>query len=248
MAVVEKTIDILGDETFSAFIISREIPEGYPVDIYDEAVKTLKNYALRGLSGVQSYNFPLVTTVGAWALAACRDLVNVTLPQCTSFTGNGGLRENTKLENVELPLLRTVSEYAFTNCQKLRTISLPSLTSCSTGMFFGCTVLDAVSLPKLQSMGNNTFYTCPAIRQIDLPSVKTIGSGQINGCSSLEVINIGPNITSINAAAFQGAPEGLVINLPVAEGAISGAPWGATNNIIINYDTPYAGSVPIPES
>ena len=42
MAVVEKTIDILGDETLSAFIIAREVPEGYPVDFYDEAVKTLK--------------------------------------------------------------------------------------------------------------------------------------------------------------------------------------------------------------
>ena len=35
MAVVEKTIDILGDELLSAFIISRQVPEGYPVDFYD---------------------------------------------------------------------------------------------------------------------------------------------------------------------------------------------------------------------
>ena len=87
---------------------------------------------------------------------------------------------------------------------------------------------------------------CPAIRQIDLPSVKNIYNGIISGCSSLEVINIGPDITSINASAFQGAPEGLVINLPVAEGSISGAPWGATN-AVINYEVPYAGSVPMPE-
>ena len=247
MAVVEKTIDILGDGLLSAFIISRQVPEGYPVDFYDEVVKTIKNYALRGMSGVQSYNFPFVTTVGGWGLAGCPDLVSVTLPQCTTFTGNGGLRECTKLENVDLPLLKTVSEYAFTNCQKLRSINLPSLTSCSTGLFFGCNILETANLPKLQSMGNNTFYSCPAIRQIDLPSVKTIGSGQINGCRSLEVINIGPSITSINSQAFQSAPEGLVINLPVAEGAISGAPWGATS-AVINYNTPYAGTVPIPES
>ena len=104
MAVVEKTIDILGDELLSAFIISRQVPEGYPVDFYDEVVKTIKNYALRGMSGVQSYNFPFVTTVGGWGLAGCPDLVSVTLPQCTTFTGNGGLRECTKLENVDLPL------------------------------------------------------------------------------------------------------------------------------------------------
>ena len=248
MAVVEKTIDILGDETLSAFIISRQVPEGNPVDFYDEVVRTLKNYALRGLSGVQSFNFPFVTTVGAWALASCPDLVNVTLPQCTSFSGNGALRESPKLENVDVPLLKTASEYTFANCNKLRSISLPSLTSCGTGIFFGCSKLEVVSMPRLTALGTNTFYTCPAIKQIDLPSVKNIYGGQINGCSSLEVINIGPDIMSISSSAFQGAPEGLVINLPVAEGVISGAPWGATNNIIINYDTPYSGSVPIPES
>lgn len=248
MAVVEKTIDILGDETLSAFIISRQVPEGNPVDFYDEVVKTLKGYALRGMKGVQSINLPNVTTIGGLALSGCSDLVSVSLPLCTTFSGTGAMRECAKLENVDLPLLKTVSDYAFTYCTKLRSISLPSLTSCSTGLFFGCSLLESASLPKLQSMGNNTFYTCPAIRQIDLPSVKTIGSGQINGCTSLEVINIGPSITSINASAFQGAPEGLVVNLPVSEGVIANAPWGATNNIIINYDTPYAGSVPIPES
>ena len=248
MAVVEKTIDILGDETLSAFIISREIPEGYPVDVYDEAVTSLKSYALRGMKGMQSINLPNVTTLGSHALAYCSDLTSVFLPLCTTIPNTGAIRECPNLDNVELPLLKSASEYAFLGPNKLRSISLPSLTSCSTGIFFSCSLLESVSLPKLQSMGNNTFYSCPAIRQIDLPSVKTIGSNQITGCTSLKVINIGPSITSINAQAFQNAPEGLVINLPVAEGAISGAPWGATNNIIINYDTPYAGTVPIPES
>ena len=247
MAVVEKTIDILGDELLSAFIISRQVPEGYPVDFYDEVVRSLKGYALRGLRGIQSINLPNVTTLGTHALFGMSDLVSVSLPLCTTITGNNALRENTKLENVDLPLLKSTGEYALLGCTKLRTVSLPSLTSCSTGLFFGCTLLESVSLPKLASMYNNTFYSCPAIRQIDLPSVKTIGSGQITGCNSLEVINIGPSITSINATAFQGAPDGLVINIPKAEGELANAPWGATN-AVINYDTPYAGTVPIPES
>jgi len=247
MAVVEKTIDILGDETLSAFIISRQVPEGYPVDFYDEVVKSLKGYALRGLKGIQSINLPFVTTLGTHALYGMSDLVSVSLPLCTTVTGNNALRENTKLENVDLPLLKSVSEYTFLGCTKLRTISLPSLTSCSTGLFFGCTLLESASLPKLATVGNNTFYTCPSLTQIDLPSAKTIGSGIISGCNSLEVINIGPSITSINAQAFQNAPAGLVINIPKAEGELANAPWGATN-AVINYNTPYAGTVPIPES
>ena len=74
-----------------------------------------------------------------------------------------------------------------------------------------------------------------------------IGATILNGASSMEVLNIGPSITSIHANAFGGTPEGMIINLPVSEGAISGAPWGAPN-AIINYDTPYAGTVPIPQT
>ena len=247
MAVVEKTIDIVGDELLSAFIISRQVPEGYPVDFYDEVVKSLKGYALRGLKGVQSINLPYVTTIGTHAIMGCPDLVSVSLPLCTTMPASGAMRENTKLENVDLPLLKSTGEYALLGCTKLRTVSLPSLTSCSTGLLFGCSILESVSLPKLATIGNNTFYSCPSLTQIDLPSAKTIGSGVISGCSSLEVINIGPSITSINATAFQNAPAGLVINLPVSEGALANAPWGATN-AVINYDTPYAGTVPIPES
>ena len=38
MAVVEKTIDIIGDEAFSNLIVSKTIPEGVPVDFYDDVV------------------------------------------------------------------------------------------------------------------------------------------------------------------------------------------------------------------
>ena len=149
MAVVEKTIDILGDETLSAFIIAREIPEGNPVDFYDEAVKSLKSYALRGMKGVQSINLPNVTTIGSSALIQCPDLVSISLPACTSFTSSNAVRECPNLETVDLPLLRTVADYSFLGCTKLRSISLPSLQSCSTGIFFGCTLLESVSMPRL---------------------------------------------------------------------------------------------------
>ena len=81
MAVVEKTVDILGDETLSAFILARRIPEGNPVDFYDEAVKTLKNFALRGMAGMHTVNFPYVTTVGSYAFTNCPDLTKVILPR-----------------------------------------------------------------------------------------------------------------------------------------------------------------------
>lgn len=58
-------------------------------------------------------------------------------------------------------------------------------------------------------------------------------------------VNIGPGIKTISATAFENTPDGMVINLPVADGAVANAPWGATN-AVIHYNTPYSGNVPIP--
>ena len=54
MAVVERTIDILGDETFTAVILGKRMPAGYPVDIYDDDVTVLKTYALGYCSGIET--------------------------------------------------------------------------------------------------------------------------------------------------------------------------------------------------
>ena len=72
MAVVEKTIDIIGDEAFCNLIISRKVPAGLPVDIYDDAVRKLRDYALYYMGDVESLNFPNVTIIGAYALHDCR--------------------------------------------------------------------------------------------------------------------------------------------------------------------------------
>ena len=68
----------------------------------------------------------------------------------------------------------------------------------------------------------------------------------MNSDSHCTVVNIGPYITSIATNAFAKTSDDLVINLAVAEGAVSGAPWGATG-ATINYNVPYSGTVPMPE-
>ena len=81
--------------------------------------------------------------------------------------------------------------------------------------------------------------------QIDLPSIETIGAYAFSSCGRLEVVNMGPNIRSINGNTFKNAREGLVINFPFEEGAISGAPWGGID-VVFNYGVPYSGDVPMP--
>ena len=110
--------------------------------------------------------------------------------------------------------------------------------------------LEFLAIPKVQNIpeycfsGQNT-----TLLQLDLPSVKTISRGGLADLKGLKIVNLGPNITSINASAFSTSMSSdLVINIPKSEGEISGAPWGAPATVTINYDTPYAGDVPMPES
>ena len=43
MAVVEKTVDIIGDERFTAMLLAKTIPDDCPVDLYDEVVQSFMN-------------------------------------------------------------------------------------------------------------------------------------------------------------------------------------------------------------
>ncbi len=105
--------------------------------------------------------------------------------------------------------------------------------------------LETVVAPKATQVGVNSFYGCTSLTQIDLPSVVTVNNEPFKNCTGLQVINFGKTVTSMNASAFGSMPDGVIINVPWAEDEVSGAPWGGTG-VIINYDVPYSGTVPMP--
>ena len=78
-----------------------------------------------------------------------------------------------------------------------------------------------------------------ALEKVVFPSTWTnIKPGRCYGCTNLkEVYILCPNPT-IDASAFGDCTQNdLVINCAFAEGAVAGAPWGATN-ATINYNVP----------
>ena len=220
MAAIEKTVNIIGDDAFCALILGRSIPDGMPVDFYDDILTKLRPHALRNMSGLESVYFPNVTYLGKYALAECPDLKRVDMPKVTSLTERA-VFSCPSLVEVNFPMATSIGEFAITG-GSIKRIELPSAVSAN---------------------GTLQFYSCTSLEEIILIGGATI----LNGASSMEVVNIGPNITTINANAFGGAPAGMVVNLPKSEGEIAGAPWGGVD-IVIHYDTPYAGTVPIPES
>ena len=247
MSATQNTVEIIGDDDLCRLLLSRSIPEGMPVDFYDDVLESIRPYAFYGMAGLESVELPNVTTLGRQAFYQCPDLERVTLPLVQILPENC-FSGCTNLAELDAPNVTQLESYCLLNCG-IASVSFPNLTLLSFlgYIFSSCTSLVDVRLPKLSSLSSNTFYNCTSLTQIDLPSIVTIDSNAFKNASSLQVVNIGPKIRNIFSTAFSNTPEGLVINLPVAEGAISGAPWGATN-AVINYETPYAGTVPIPES
>lgn len=250
MAVVEKTIDIIGDEAFSNLIVSKTIPNGLPVDLYDDTVASFRSYALYRHTQIQSLDFPKVTSCATSAMQGCSSLKRVEMENCTSMSERA-LQDCPALESLYLPKLRGtglcfLSVNGDDGTFPLTELNLPELSMLGELALNGRTSLTSIIVPKLKTVYNYGFSGCMKMKQIDLPSVESLGAYVFNNCGQLEEVNVGPNIRTINANMLKNARAGLVINFPFEEGEISGAPWGGID-VVINYGVEYSGDVPIPE-
>ena len=134
----------------------------------------------------------------------------------TSANANGGYK--VQLEEVYLPTKITALVYTFQNCNNLKRI-----------------IGDVSNIKTL----NVTFNGCYNLEEIPyFPNLTTIGNQSFQNCNALKKYCVPPKVTSIHTGAFNKTPNLLDIYVAFAEGAISGAPWGATN-ATIHYNTQY---------
>ena len=135
--------------------------------------------------------------------------------------------------------LTSIGESAFNSCSNLALTSLPAgVTSIGSGAFYGCSNLALTSLPAgVTSIGSGAFNSCSNLALTSLPAgVTSIGSYAFSGCTRLTSITFKGTPTIIESSAFDGCTNLTDIKVPWAEGAVSGAPWGATNaTITYNY-------------
>ncbi len=105
-------------------------------------------------------------------------------------------------------------------------------------VFSVCQNLAQVSFSEgVTSIGVEAFYGCTSLALTSLPAgVTSIGIEAFSDCTSLTSITFKGTPTTINSSAFSGCTNLTDIKVPWAEGAVSGAPWGATNaTITYNY-------------
>ena len=202
--------------------------EPYIEETYD-AQGELTNVVLHGYTRIRAYAFYScmylnltslpneITSIGEQAFHNCYNLALTSLPSGVTNIGNNAFSGCTSLALTSLPSGITSVNYAtFARCESLALTSLPSgVTNIDAYAFSGCTSLALTSLPSgVTNIGNNAF----------------------NNCTGLTSITFDGTPTSIVSNAFSGCTNLTSIKVPWAEGAVAGAPWGATNaTITYNY-------------
>ena len=133
----------------------------------------------------------------------------------------------------------TVPAFKFYHQLSLASLLLPSgITSIGEYAFYDCTSLALTSLPSgVTSIGVQAFSRCTSLALTGLPSgVTSIDAGAFDDCTGLTLITFEGTPTSIDSTAFEGCTNLTSIKVPWAQGAVSGAPWGAMNaTITYNY-------------
>ena len=131
---------------------------------------------------------------------------------------------------------------AFNNCISLTSITIPdSVTSIGDTAFYNCISLTSITIPNgVTSIGTWAFYNCTGLTSVTIPNgVTSIDRSAFEYCRSLTSVTFKGTPNTIHSSAFSGCSKLTTINVPWAEGAVSNAPWGATN-ATINYN--YAGA------
>ncbi len=216
---IKKNVSILGvtgtlEE--GGFSVERETNEGGGETVTIEGVEDNWEAEMRSrISTMVVSKFPSdLTTIASYAFTRCT-VKPTSLPD-TVTTIAGGAFERATVSFTSLPeSVRTIGSYAFNGASGLALTSLPS---------------------SLTSIGNYAFYNCYELAITEIPAgVTSVGTSAFTYCTSLTSITFKGTPNFISSSGFSGISGLTDIYVPWSEGAVDGAPWGASN-ATIHYD------------
>lgn len=124
----------------------------------------------------------------------------------------------------------SVGKYAFTFCFNLKTVTMTNATDINSNAFYDCTGLISANFPNVKTVYSSAFNSS-GLTSITFNNLVTLGSNSdysgIFENTPMTSISIPSTIKTIGLYAF--SYSGIkTITVNRKEGAISGAPWGAT--------------------
>lgn len=224
-----------GIDGYSPIVVDVPTGGGGSSELGDLAVQLMTDR-----NSITSVTIPdSATKIDKYAFYQCESLTDVTLPDSITEIGASAFYGCKSLESINLPNnITQISSSTFYNCENLALTSLPEgITNIGEHAFNYCLALKLTSLPEsVTEIGAYAFRSCKGIETMRIPSnVQSIISFAFQECSGLTTVTFEGTPTTILRNAFNGCTNLITINVPWAEGAVSGAPWGATN-ATINYN------------
>ena len=185
---------------------------------------------------------------------------HVTSVQRSGILGEGN--GDAVLEEIDLPIAKTLGSYAFASNKKLtkvtvsdQVITLPSylfqydseltdfslpsgLKTISEGAFYECNKYQTASLPEsVTTIGNSAFCDCLALALTSLPSgITSIGSNAFQNCQSLALTSLPENLLTLENYVFSGCTSLTLSTLPPQIAAIGD--YALNNTGITNFTIP----------
>lgn len=169
-----------------------------------------------------------IESIGEKAFSSCTNLEYVHFGKGVRQLGISSFSSCSKLDNVVLPNVTTISNYAFNVCSSLTSIEIPKIETIGIYAFNKCGKLKSVDLSNASNVGGNTFQYCYQLSSIELGTkLKTLPTKMFYNCTSLTQLNIPSSVTTIGSAIVQGCTSLASISLPKLNGNI-GSLYGLT--------------------
>ena len=202
---------------------------------------SLPNYIFYYATGITHFKLPsALTAIPQYGFSNCTSLASVEIGDAVRIIGSYAFDHCTALETIDFNGVTTIGSYAFDHCTALETIDFNGVTTIGSNAF-QYTGFKKLTIPStITSIASSAFAYCTSLEEVVLePTMTSMSNPYIfGGCASLKKVYIKKSFSSLNSNTFNGDDAITDIYVPWASGAVSGAPWGATN-ATVHYDTVY---------
>jgi hypothetical protein len=148
-----------------------------------------------------------VSLSGGVAFAQCYKLSYVNM-KLVNYLGYFDFNSDSSLTSIDFPNVSQISN-VFQNCSRLANVSLPALWSLTEGTSLNCSSLSEIFLPMADYFYGSIFQNCSLLRKIDVPMMRTFtGGSTFNSCTNLSSLYLfGKSIVTLgNVNAFSKTP------------------------------------------
>ncbi len=171
---------------------------------FPESVQVIGAHAFEGCSALTTVAIPnTVTEIGDSAFAGCSTLANVTLSTALEKIGDNSFN-GASVTNIDIPYgVQLIGAGAFANCSALTAINVATDNTAYKS-------LDGV----LYTADMGTLILCPAGKTGDVvipDATNSIYSNAFLGCTGISSVTIPATVQNIDATAFNGCADNLVI-------------------------------------